>query len=146
MPAKLSCCVSVAKSGNALLNEVKSRRGLTLPRTTVKRAEQHQQGQHSTTFAEMHPLSFGGFIIDTPGIKGFGMVDFEKEEISGCFPEFFKLKQDCKFHNCMHIDEPKCAVKLGLEADRIAPSRYFSYLQIVFNEVGNFIYVEYEHR
>jgi ribosome biogenesis GTPase len=105
---------------------------------TLEISEQHQQGQHSTTFAEMHSLSFGGFIIDTPGIKGFGMVDFEKEEISGYFPEFFKLKQDCKFHNCMHIDEPKCAVKLGLEADRIAPSRYFSYLQIVKGEEEHF--------
>ena len=82
---------------------------------TLEISEQHQQGQHSTTFAEMHPLSFGGFIIDTPGIKGFGMVDFEKEEISGYFPEFFKLKQDCKFHNCMHIDEPKvrCKIRIG---------------------------------
>jgi ribosome biogenesis GTPase len=86
----------------------------------------------------MHSLSFGGFIIDTPGIKGFGMVDFEKEEISGYFPEFFKLKQDCKFHNCMHIDEPKCAVKLGLDEDFIAPSRYFSYLQIVKGEEEHF--------
>jgi ribosome biogenesis GTPase len=105
---------------------------------TLEISEQHQQGQHSTTFAEMHPLSFGGFIIDTPGIKGFGMVDFEKKEISGYFPEFFKLKQDCKFHNCMHIDEPKCAVKLGLEEDLIAPSRYFSYLQIVKGEEEHF--------
>ena len=105
---------------------------------TLEISEQHQQGQHSTTFAEMHPLSFGGFIIDTPGIKGFGMVDFEKEEISGYFPEFFKLKQDCKFHNCMHIDEPKCAVKLGLEEGIIAPSRYFSYLQIVKGEEEHF--------
>jgi ribosome biogenesis GTPase len=105
---------------------------------TLEISEQHQQGQHSTTFAEMHSLSFGGFIIDTPGIKGFGMVDFEKEEISGYFPEFFKLKQDCKFHNCMHIDEPKCAVKLGLDEDFIAPSRYFSYLQIVKGEEEHF--------
>ena len=119
---------------STLVNAVEP--GLNLK--TLEFSEQHQQGQHSTTFAEMHPLSFGGFIIDTPGIKGFGMVDFEKEEISGCFPEFFKLKQDCKFHNCMHIDEPKCAVKLGLEADRIAPSRYFSYLQIVKGEEEHF--------
>ena len=105
---------------------------------TLEISEQHKQGQHTTTFAEMHPLSFGGYIIDTPGIKGFGMVDFEKEEIAGCFPEFFELKQDCKFHNCMHIDEPKCAIKAGIENDTIAPSRYFSYLQIIKGEEEHF--------
>jgi ribosome biogenesis GTPase len=105
---------------------------------TLEISEQHKQGQHTTTFAEMHPLSFGGYIIDTPGIKGFGMVDFEDEEIAGCFPEFFELKQNCKFHNCMHIDEPKCAIKAGLEDDSIAPSRYFSYLQIIKGEEEHF--------
>lgn len=105
---------------------------------TLEISEQHKQGQHTTTFAEMHHLSFGGFIIDTPGIKGFGMVDFEDEEIAGYFPEFFELKQNCKFHNCMHIDEPKCAVKAGLEDDTVAPSRYFSYLQIIKGEEEHF--------
>lgn len=105
---------------------------------TLEISEQHKQGQHTTTFAEMHPLSFGGYIIDTPGIKGFGMVDFEDVEIAGYFPEFFELKQNCKFHNCMHIDEPKCAIKAGLEDDRIAPSRYFSYLQIIKGEEEHF--------
>ncbi len=105
---------------------------------TLEISEQHKQGQHTTTFAEMHPLSFGGYIIDTPGIKGFGMVDFEDHEIAGLFPEFFELKQDCRFHNCRHIDEPKCAVKAGLENDLIAPSRYFSYLQILKGEEEHF--------
>jgi len=105
---------------------------------TLEISEQHKQGQHTTTFAEMHPLSFGGYIIDTPGIKGFGIVDFEEDEISGYFPEFFELKQECKFHNCKHIDEPKCAVKKGLEEDRIAPSRYFSYVQIMRGEEEHF--------
>lgn len=105
---------------------------------TLEISEQHKQGQHTTTFAEMHPLSFGGYIIDTPGIKGFGIVDFEEDEISGYFPEFFELKQECKFHNCKHIDEPKCAVKMGLEKDRIAPSRYFSYVQIMRGEEEHF--------
>lgn len=105
---------------------------------TLEISEQHKQGQHTTTFAEMHPLSFGGYIIDTPGIKGFGMVDFEDEEIAGYFPEFFELKQNCKFHNCMHIDEPKCAIKAGLEDDSVAPSRYFSYLQIIKGEEEHF--------
>ncbi|RLJ67248.1 ribosome biogenesis GTPase [Lacinutrix venerupis] len=92
---------------------------------------QHSQGQHTTTFAEMFDLSFNAKIIDTPGIKGFGVVDMEKEEISDYFPEFFELSQDCKFNNCLHIEEPKCAVKEALEKDEIAASRYRSYVQII---------------
>ncbi|MGB1211695.1 MAG: ribosome small subunit-dependent GTPase A, partial [Lacinutrix venerupis] len=92
---------------------------------------QHSQGQHTTTFAEMFDLSFNAKIIDTPGIKGFGVVDMEKEEISDYFPEFFELSQDCKFNNCLHIEEPKCAVKEALERDEIAASRYRSYVQII---------------
>jgi ribosome biogenesis GTPase len=105
---------------------------------TIEISEQHKQGQHTTTFAEMHSLSFGGYIIDTPGIKGFGMVDFEEEKISGYFPEFFEMQQDCKFHNCKHLDEPKCAIKKGIEEDIIAPSRYFSYVQIMRGEEEHF--------
>ena len=99
---------------------------------------QHQQGQHTTTFAEMFDLSFGAKIIDTPGIKGFGVVDMDKEEIGDYFPEFFALKQDCKFNNCLHIQEPNCAVKKALEDDEIAYSRYKSYLQILEGEDENF--------
>jgi ribosome biogenesis GTPase / thiamine phosphate phosphatase len=95
---------------------------------------QHSQGQHTTTFAEMFELSFDARIIDTPGIKGFGVVDMDKEEIGDYFPEFFKLKQDCKFNNCLHIKEPKCAVKNALESGEIAYSRYRSYLQILEGE------------
>jgi len=95
---------------------------------------QHSQGQHTTTFAEMFELSFDARIIDTPGIKGFGVVDMEKEEVGDYFPEFFKLKQDCKFNNCLHIKEPKCAVKDALDNDDIAFSRYRSYLQILEGE------------
>ncbi len=95
---------------------------------------QHQQGQHTTTFAEMFDLSFDAKIIDTPGIKGFGIVDMDKEEIGDYFPEFFKLKQDCKFNNCLHLKEPKCAVKDALENGEIAYSRYRSYLQILEGE------------
>jgi len=94
-------------------------------------SEQSKQGQHTTTFAEMYDLSFDAKIIDTPGIKGFGIVDMEKEEISGYFPEFFKLKDQCKFNNCLHKEEPNCAVKAALEADKIAWSRYNSYLKIL---------------
>jgi ribosome biogenesis GTPase len=101
---------------------------------TKEISEQHQQGKHTTTFAEMYDLSFGAKIIDTPGIKGFGVVDMEKEEVSGFFPEFFKLQQDCKFNNCLHVHEPQCAVKAALENDEIAFSRYKSYLQILEGE------------
>lgn len=94
-------------------------------------SEQSKQGQHTTTFAEMYDLSFDAKIIDTPGIKGFGIVDMEKEEISGYFPEFFKLKEECKFNNCLHKEEPHCAVKKALEEDKIAWSRYNSYLKIL---------------
>lgn len=94
-------------------------------------SEQSKQGQHTTTFAEMYDLSFDAKIIDTPGIKGFGIVDMEPSEISDYFPEFFKLKDQCKFNNCLHKEEPHCAVKTALEEDKIAWSRYNSYLKIL---------------
>lgn len=101
---------------------------------TKEISEQHLQGQHTTTFAEMFDLSFDAKIIDTPGIKGFGMVEIEKEELSGYFPEFFELKEHCKFNNCLHVEEPKCAVKEALEDGIIPWSRYKSYLQILEGE------------
>ena len=101
---------------------------------TKEISNQHMQGQHTTTFAEMFDLSFDAQIIDTPGIKGFGVVDMEKEEVGDYFPEFFELKQDCKFNNCLHLKEPKCAVKDALENDEVSYSRYRSYLQILEGE------------
>ncbi|MCB4806652.1 ribosome small subunit-dependent GTPase A [Tamlana sp. 62-3] len=98
---------------------------------TKEISTQHMQGQHTTTFAEMYDLSFNASIVDTPGIKGFGVVDMDKEEVGDYFPEIFKLKQDCKFNNCLHVKEPKCAVKAALDNDEIAFSRYRSYLQII---------------
>lgn len=103
----------------------------TLNLKTKEISDLHQQGQHTTTFAEMFDLSFGSKIIDTPGIRGFGIVDMEKQEIKGYFPEFFALEDQCKFNNCLHKDEPNCAVKNALEEDKIAWSRYKSYLQIL---------------
>jgi ribosome biogenesis GTPase len=94
-------------------------------------SEQSKQGQHTTTFAEMYDLSFDAKIIDTPGIKGFGIVDMERTEISDYFPEFFVLKEQCKFNNCLHKEEPNCAVKKALEENKIAWSRYNSYLKIL---------------
>ena len=76
--------------------------------------------------------------IDTPGIRGFGIVDMEKEEIGDYFPEFFELKSECKFNNCMHLDEPKCAVKEALDKDAIAWSRYKSYVQMVTDDDENY--------
>ena len=105
---------------------------------TAEISKVHKQGLHTTTFAEMFELSFGGFIIDTPGIKGFGVVDFKKEEITDYFPEFFKLKKYCKFNNCLHINEPKCAVKEGLENGIVSFSRYKSYLQMIEGEEENY--------
>ncbi|AXT60981.1 ribosome small subunit-dependent GTPase A [Aquimarina sp. AD10] len=101
---------------------------------TAAISDQHQQGQHTTTFAEMFDLSFDAKIIDTPGIKGFGIVDMDKEELGDYFPEFFELKSKCKFNNCMHINEPKCAVKEALDNEEVAWSRYKSYLQILEGE------------
>lgn len=105
---------------------------------TAEISEQHLQGQHTTTFAEMYDLSFNARIIDTPGIRGFGIVDMDKYEIGDYFPEFFKLKSGCKFNNCMHLEEPKCAIKDSLDANTIAWSRYRSYVQLVNDEDENY--------
>lgn len=91
----------------------------------------HMQGQHTTTFAEMHKLSSGGYIVDTPGIRAFGIVDLEKEHLSHYFPEMRALIGECKFHNCQHLNEPKCAVKEAVEKGSISESRYASYLQLM---------------
>jgi ribosome biogenesis GTPase len=101
-------------------------------------SEQSKQGQHTTTFAEMYDLSFDAKIIDTPGIKGFGIVDMEPSEVSGYFPEFFKLQDECKFNNCLHKEEPNCAVKKALEENKIAWSRYNSYLKILEGDYENY--------
>ena len=99
-------------------------------------SEQHNQGQHTTTFAEMFDLSFGGRIIDSPGIRGFGIADIEKDEIARYFPEFFKVSAHCKYNNCQHLSEPGCAVKAAIENETIAGTRYDSYLSMVLEEQG----------
>ncbi|HEA23022.1 hypothetical protein LCGC14_1295380 [marine sediment metagenome] len=119
---------------STLVNALES--GLDLKTAAI--SEQHLQGQHTTTFAEMYDLSFGGRIIDTPGIKGFGVVDMDKEEIGDYFPEFFLLKEDCKFNNCLHLNEPQCAVKDALDAEKVSWSRYRSYVQMVTGEDENY--------
>ena len=108
--------------------------GLSLKTSDI--SEQHLQGQHTTTFAEMYDLSFDARIIDTPGIKGFGIVMMEKDELGDYFPEFFQLKSACKFNNCLHLEEPKCAVKDALDNKKLAWSRYRSYVQMLEEDIG----------
>jgi len=102
---------------------------------TAAISSQHQQGTHTTTFAEMFALPKGMKLIDTPGIKGFGVVDMQVEEIGDYFPEFIALKPQCKFHNCLHQSEPNCAVIKSYEAGEIAKSRYENYLQLLKNDM-----------
>ncbi len=105
---------------------------LNLKTTPVSHS--HKTGRHTTTYAEMFPLSFGGHIIDTPGIRGFGLVDMEKNEIYHFFPEIFKWAKKCSYYNCTHTHEPGCAVREAVEKGEIAPSRYNSYLDLYFDE------------
>lgn len=115
---------------SALINAIDA----NLDLRTGEISEAHFKGKHTTTFAEMHELSEGGFIIDTPGIKELGLVDMEKEEISNYFVEIRALKNSCKFNNCLHLNEPKCAVIEAVEKGEIAASRYNSYVGIMNGE------------
>ena len=105
---------------------------------TKEVSESYNQGQHTTTFSELHELDFGASIIDTPGIRGFGLVEIEKNEIGNYFPEFFKLKGKCKYHNCIHLNEPNCEVKEAVIRNEVAESRYFSYLGMLEEEEENY--------
>ena len=98
---------------------------------TEKISGYHKQGVHTTTFPEMHLMPFGGSVIDTPGIRGFGVIDMEKEEIYHFFPELFRESKNCRYYNCLHINEPYCAVIKAVEDGKISVSRYRSYLSIV---------------
>ncbi|WP_313580704.1 ribosome small subunit-dependent GTPase A [Chishuiella sp.] len=95
----------------------------------------NSKGQHTTTFAQMYEWPFGGFIIDTPGIKEFGLVHIDKSELQGYFPEILELKSDCKFDNCIHVNEPKCAVRDAVEEGEIAISRYENYLTFLEEDI-----------
>ena len=94
----------------------------------------HNQGKHTTTYAEMYDLKENIRIIDTPGIKGFGLVDISKNELGDYFPEFFKRKTECKFNNCMHIEEPGCEIKSGVANKTISESRYSSYIDLLSDQ------------
>ncbi|MCK5823476.1 MAG: ribosome small subunit-dependent GTPase A [Bacteroidales bacterium] len=91
-------------------------------------------GKHTTTFSEMHELSFGGYIIDTPGIKAYGIVNIEKNELFHFFPDLFKHSKNCQYYNCTHTHEPKCAVKKAVDNGLVSASRYNNYLEIFFDE------------
>jgi ribosome biogenesis GTPase len=103
----------------------------TLNLKTDEISDYHKQGKHITTFPEMHRMPFGGFVIDTPGIRGFGVVDMERNEIYHFFREIFRISKDCKFNNCLHLDEPGCSVRRGVENGEIDYLRYRSYLNIM---------------
>ena len=119
---------------STLINKLQP--GLNL--VTKEISKTHKQGQHATTFSELYTLDFGGSIIDTPGIKGFGMVEMKKKELGDYFREFIVVKNDCNFHNCIHLNEPDCAVKQALANESIAQSRYASYLSMLEEEEENF--------
>lgn len=112
---------------STLINQIQP--GLQIKTSRI--SETHLQGQHTTTFAEMYDLGFGGRIIDTPGIRGFGMVRIEEEEVPHYFPEFMKLLPECKYHNCRHLNEPHCAVLEAVDVEIIPGFRYLSYLSIL---------------
>ncbi len=94
-------------------------------------SDYHKTGKHTTTYSALYKLNFGGYIIDTPGIKGFGMLEMESWEISHYFPEIFKISEKCQYNNCSHTHEPGCAVKVALQNNKIATSRFISYLGLM---------------
>ncbi len=98
---------------------------------TKQISDVHKTGKHTTTYSTLYKLLFGGYIIDTPGIKGFGMLDMESWEISHYFPEIFKISENCQYNNCSHTHEPGCAVKVAVESGKIARSRFISYLGLL---------------
>ncbi|MBC90624.1 MAG: ribosome small subunit-dependent GTPase A [Flavobacteriaceae bacterium] len=104
-------------------------KNLKIPTTPI--SEYHQQGQHTTTFAEMYDIDNGAKLIDTPGIKGFGLVNMSKNEISNYFTEFNKFSSRCRFNDCLHLNEPSCAIKKAVNNNEIASSRYSSYIRLL---------------
>lgn len=112
---------------STLLNRLVPEAGLK----TAEISDAHDTGMHTTTFSEMLPIDCGGWVIDTPGIKGFGTFDMEPEEICGYFKEIFQFSKDCRFSNCTHTNEPGCAVIKAVEEHYIAASRYNSYLSML---------------
>ncbi len=119
---------------STLMNAVQP--GLNLRTEAISRIT--GKGMHTTTFAEMHPLHFGGNVIDTPGIREFGIMDFKPEEISHYFVEFRDLIPQCKFNNCLHENEPGCAVKQAYLEEKISEERFTNYLNIMLDYKANY--------
>ena len=117
---------------STLINKIEP--GLNL--RTDEISEVNNSGKHTTTFAEMHEFSFGGYVIDTPGIRGFGIANIDKSEVGLYFRDIFEESSKCQFGNCTHMHEPGCAIKLAVEDGRIAYSRYQSYVNIVLSVEG----------
>lgn len=115
---------------STLINAIEP--GINLKTTEI--SQYHDSGKHTTTFPEMHALTNGGYIIDTPGIKGFGVVDMNKEELSHYFPEIFTLSEHCQYYNCTHSHEPNCAVKKGVQEGVISELRYRSYISLLVGD------------
>lgn len=110
---------------------------LLIPNLNLKTAEiseSHLAGKHTTTFAEMFKLPFGGNIIDSPGVRAFGLTEIKKESLFHYFPEFFETSKFCKYYNCQHLNEPDCAVKIAIEENNISESRYKSYLNMMYDD------------
>ncbi len=101
-------------------------------------SEYHQTGRHTTTFSEMFELQSGIKIIDTPGIRGFGTIDIERSELFHFFPEIFRASKKCRYHNCMHMNEPGCGVKKQVETGEISESRYVNYLMMMEEDTGKY--------
>ncbi|WP_025000033.1 ribosome small subunit-dependent GTPase A [Prevotella aurantiaca] len=126
-------------SGNSGVGKSTIINGL-LPNANLRTAEisdSHNTGMHTTTFSEMLELPYGGYIIDTPGIKGFGTFNIDKEELTSYFREIFKFSEECRFSNCTHTHEPGCAVLKAVEEHYIAESRYNSYLSMLEDKDEN---------
>ncbi|OAV69551.1 putative ribosome biogenesis GTPase RsgA [Bacteroidales bacterium Barb6XT] len=124
---------------STIINQLVPRTGLR----TGDLSEYHNKGMHTTTFSEMIELPEGGFLIDTPGIKGFGIIEVEDTELSHYFPELFAAADGCRFGNCTHRQEPDCAVLQAVEEGRISTSRYKSYLNILAEKNGSKYREEY---
>ena len=128
MKSRTSLVSGISGSGKStLINSIDP--GLDLP--TGNLSTRHNAGRHTTSHAEMHPLGFGGYVIDTPGIKGFGVTDMNEEPIDHYFPEFFRKSASCRYNNCRHVSEPGCTVLEALEQGAISASRYRSYLSLL---------------